>query len=494
MNLLQKAFPWPTNPELYYVVNVVAALAHAANAAGMIAYYKKDQYDVCFEYTTLDVFIPRYNESYRLANGSASLAAMQADVKGELSLHYLILAFHMLSFSFQSLFFNVGVTVAVTAFLLLWQFETASLGLAVGGGLLGAWVLAHAFTKVLGKLTKDFETLYANWTNSGQNPLRFLEYSISASVMLVAIALLSDVPNFHALLAVAALCSLTQIIGFFSSQFNAASKIRDGVRSYVFLSGFANAEPDTRLFSAVFFPVVTAGAFLVSWTSMDAKYAFIVAFGVAALAAALYFGVVLNEMKKLRDLSHILSWGTFLGSYGIIWYYYARAWIEADTSDMEIDPWIIHAIVIGMFVNFSCFGSVQFLKFYFPAKLFCRCGSGQLAKMKEAKKALGSLGAFGLAAGALTPNVDDGEDGDGEDDGGGTACCNQCYNGGISEPNYRCKRGWCNFCTFKPLHLAELHYTFLSLFAKTLLGWWIYVNIIASASTCGSASNGTAHL
>jgi hypothetical protein len=219
----------------------------------------------------------------------------------------------------------------------------------------------------------------------------------------------------------------------------------------VFLSGFANGEPDTSLFSAVFFPVVIAGSFLVSWTSMDAKYAFIVAFGVAALSVALYFGVVESSMIKLRDLSHVLAWGAFLGSYSVIWYYYARAWVEADTSDMEIDPWIIHAIVIGMFLNFACFGVVQVLKFYFPAKLFCRCGSG-------------------------------------------TACCNQCHNGGIEEPNYRCKRGWCNFCTFKPLHLPELFYTFLSLFAKTLLGWWIYVNIIASASTCGSASNGTAHL
>ena len=54
---------------------------------------------------------------------------------------------------------------------------------------------------------------YSNVEENGKNPLRFLEYSISASIMLVAIALLNGIRDLDLIFAIAVLTAGTQLCG-----------------------------------------------------------------------------------------------------------------------------------------------------------------------------------------------------------------------------------------------------------------------------------------
>jgi hypothetical protein len=125
-----------------------------------------------------------------------------------------------------------------------------------------------------------------------------------------------------------------------------------------------------------------------------------------------------------------------------------------------------------MFLNFACFGIVQVFKFYRRDYLLCRCGCGD--------KNTAWRDYLLCRCGCGDKN---------------TACCRRCEKNGRG---YACEneKRWkkCKFCRFEAAHAPELLYTFLSLLAKSLLGWWIYYNILAIGGKCGEfvAPNATA--
>lgn len=63
------------------------------------------------------------------------------------------------------------------------------------------------------RYTPIFNYEYSDMVANGKNPLRFLEYSISASIMLVAIALLNGIRDLDLIFAIAVLTAGTQLCG-----------------------------------------------------------------------------------------------------------------------------------------------------------------------------------------------------------------------------------------------------------------------------------------
>ena len=88
-----------------------------------------------------------------------------------LNLGWLVISFHILSFIFQSL-------AAITNFT---------------GAILGY--------------------KYSDMVRSGRNPLRFIEYGFSASIMLIAIALLNGVTDINLITSISVLTSACQLCG-----------------------------------------------------------------------------------------------------------------------------------------------------------------------------------------------------------------------------------------------------------------------------------------
>jgi len=100
----------------------------------------------------------------------------------------LIIAFHVLSFVFQGL---AGLS------------ECCKDGVGLGFG----------FGAILGFQVDTYRFRYTTEISKGRNLLRFVEYSFSASIMLVAIALLNGVTDINLIACIAVLTAATQIAG-----------------------------------------------------------------------------------------------------------------------------------------------------------------------------------------------------------------------------------------------------------------------------------------
>ncbi len=100
----------------------------------------------------------------------------------------LIIAFHVLSFVFQGL---AGLS------------ECCKDGIGLGFG----------FGAILGFQVDTYRFRYTMEISKGRNLLRFVEYGFSASIMLVAIALLNGVTDINLIACIAVLTAATQIAG-----------------------------------------------------------------------------------------------------------------------------------------------------------------------------------------------------------------------------------------------------------------------------------------
>ena len=150
--------------EAYWVVNIIAALLHGVNALLMVIfYYENDQHDQLYNITT-----PYGN--WTNVNGTMEILDESYIVWKDFSLNWAIFTFHLLSFVFQLL------------------------------------VLIPAY---------DYQNMVEK---RGQNWMRFLEYSISASIMLVCIALTTGVRDFVTLLIICILNITTQALGAFNER------------------------------------------------------------------------------------------------------------------------------------------------------------------------------------------------------------------------------------------------------------------------------------
>lgn len=146
----------------YWVINLIAALLHGVNALLMvILYYANDKHDQLYDLTTQYGTWERTNDTMRVFTAETTV------ITGW-SLNWTIFAFHFLSFAFQ----------------------------------LAVYLPPY-------KYQERVEEPEIN----GNHYLRFVEYSISAGIMLICIALLCGVRDFILLLSIFLFTAVTQVLG-----------------------------------------------------------------------------------------------------------------------------------------------------------------------------------------------------------------------------------------------------------------------------------------
>ncbi len=155
----------------FQVINIAAAILHGVNALVMaIVYFANDKEDRLYAIPTpYSAWVPN-NAS--LPEGDRTYTIETKTTTTLLSLNWLIFSFHLLSFVFQ-------------------MFAAAT----------------DLFEKGLCKYK------YTAMIESGRNPLRFIEYALSASIMLVCIALVSGIRSWTDLSAIVLLNVYTQLMG-----------------------------------------------------------------------------------------------------------------------------------------------------------------------------------------------------------------------------------------------------------------------------------------
>jgi hypothetical protein len=149
---------------LFWWINLAAACLHGLNALLMLVFYYTHEneqgsthQDLCFPINRSYAVWDNATDPPRITYATTTLM--------HLSLHYTIFFFHLLSCLFQ-----------VAPVLLC-------------------------------------NKRYKEDVKRGTNPWRFVEYSLSASLMLVAIAVISGVTDFNVLLTMSILCAATQFNG-----------------------------------------------------------------------------------------------------------------------------------------------------------------------------------------------------------------------------------------------------------------------------------------
>lgn len=422
---------------LYKVVNKWAGILHGLNALLMILFYysQSEKEDVCFNYTENGFLIPMWNGSYRkIENATASTSWPHG-----ISLHYLIFFFHLLSFVFQ--------------IALEWPFGTA----------------------------------YENWVSKGRNPVRFVEYSISASLMVAAIALLSDVPSTSYLWNIVLLCAITQLFGAKAEALHTYDNEEIDEYSEKCCGTRTSFDSYWDFFSTLIFIVI-----IIAFSLMGTNHNGLDADGYGAktvfmwVIIALFWAVSLtpqwlqkahrrwrqlvtrasnwfelpgssyDDYNGARDALFAFAVSTFILSYGTIFWFYVKA-VTSIEGDEEV-PWFVHVTVFSMCLLFGCFGVVQTLQFYTVKGLLCKCCKGDNASTEKAY----------------------------------AGCCERSVRG--TNVNDRLHRFLCIgcICWRRPFSMtdnesSELLYTFLSFIAKTLLGWFLYATVltdVASPTTC----------
>jgi len=170
----------------YWFYNLVASLLHLLNVVLMIVlFYTPDedgiaQKDVCYN---LHVPYASWEATGNTTNiEEPGFIITQNKVSTHsLSLHWLIVGFHLLSFIFQ---FVVILIDRASPCKIKWL------------------------------CFKNINYSYIDLVeNNGINPLRFIEYAISASIMLVCIALLTGIRNEFEIIMISVLCAVTQLFG-----------------------------------------------------------------------------------------------------------------------------------------------------------------------------------------------------------------------------------------------------------------------------------------
>ena len=174
-------------------INFVAALGHLFNV--IATYFLASEqgrnvmypvYQTYAEWTTKEAACAAnidLSESYEITNsssGSLVVTPTKTAVVYELSLFWLIISFHLLSFVFQ-------ISIPVLDY------------------------LADRFNTRLGR---GCHTEYVKGVLvEGVNMLRFVEYSASASIMLICLALISNILKLYSLIGLGVLTTATMLFG-----------------------------------------------------------------------------------------------------------------------------------------------------------------------------------------------------------------------------------------------------------------------------------------
>ena len=187
----------------YWVYNIIAALLHGVNALLMVILYAvNDGQDVCYQLSVGYASWEQLGASNVSTPDNNFIITQKRVNSSKLSLHYLIFGFHLLSCVFQLIpaLFDSETCFKCT--------ERDS------------W-LNYPYTELVEK--------------ENRNPIRFIEYSVSASIMLVCIALLTGIYDEIILIAIGVLCAACQMCGLLAEYLEGARRLLVHVMGWVTL-------------------------------------------------------------------------------------------------------------------------------------------------------------------------------------------------------------------------------------------------------------------
>lgn len=234
-----------TKKPLYYTLNILAALAHLGNAIAMLIIYAIEQKDTIYQLTTSYPLWQQTSDNFKITTETLHVS--------DISLHWTIFTFHLLSFIFQ-----------------------------------------------IGALIPQYQ--YIQKVNNGTNPLRFIEYALSASLMLISIALLTGITDIVILIL---MCVA-----------NAACMFCGAAAEY--LKSKQNEKKQNEQ----------------------------------------------HITQRIQMATHIVGWVCILAAYTPIFLYFFVANSQAEKNGGRTAPSFVHLIVIAQCLLFMSFGFVQLLQLY----------------------------------------------------------------------------------------------------------------------------------
>ena len=281
--------------------NVIAALAHLGNAIGSYAEASErgrtNMYPVYQDYSAWrrkDDFCASYNNSDPEAGylrGDFVILPTESGKSQELSLFALIISFHLLSFGFQII------------------------------------------------LNTDYlRSMYvSNVLQNGVNPFRFVEYSISASIMVLCLALISNILNLYALIALGCLTAVTQLYGLlaeclFSDEYVERPKIEP--------------QPETGLIERASFRLTEVGMERVQKRKVEKTKP---------------KQTLATKLRRLGWVAHFSGWVSMISAYvGILVQQYFWSMSRNKELDASASPpdWVTVLIII-LAILYNIFGFTQ---------------------------------------------------------------------------------------------------------------------------------------
>ena len=334
--------------------NIVAAVAHLANAAA--SYWtasetsRENMYPVFQDYSLWKV-----KDEY-CANSTNAIGYVQTGMDdeefvilptesaktSELSLIWLIIGFHLLSFVFQ--------IVLNTDYFRDWYVQ--------------------------------------NVLKNGVNPLRFVEYSISASLMLICLALISNILSLYALIGLGIMTAATQLFGLlaeclFSDEYLSTS------------TGYVEQEKVPLFGRASFRDSEIAIA-----TQKPGKPEKLVRKPEKPERRSKRHPLA-SSVRRLGWIAHFSGWVTMLGGYGgILLNQYAWGLEQNNANGVGPPPWV-NALIITIALLYNVFGFLQlfqlcakdpYLNSVTGGRSTCQCvsngGSGDGSRIRVCGKSL----------------------------------------------------------------------------------------------------------
>ncbi len=286
--------------------NIVAAVAHLANAAA--SYWTASQTSRENMYPVFQDYSLWKAKNEYCANSTNAIGYVQTGMddeefvilptesakSSELSLFWLIIGFHLLSFGFQ--------IVLNTDYFRDWYVQ--------------------------------------NVLEKGVNPLRFVEYSISASLMVICLALISNILSLYALIGLGIMTAATQLFGLlaeclFSDEYLSTS------------TGYVEQDK-ARLFAR---PSFRDSEIAIATPQKPVKP--------EKPERRSKKHPLASSLRRLGWIAHFSGWVTMLGGYGgILLNQYAWSLEQNNTNGVGPPAWV-NALIAAIAVLYNVFGFLQ---------------------------------------------------------------------------------------------------------------------------------------
>jgi len=283
--------------------NVVAAFAHLANAVasfyGASEIGKENKYPVFQDYALWqgkDDYCagPCNGTGYSQTGMGQNFVILPTESKksSELSLFWLIIGFHLLSFSFQ--------IILNTSYCRQWYVNSV--------------------------------------LNNGVNPVRFVEYSISASLMMICLGLISNILGLYALIGLGIMTCATQLFGL----------LAECLFSDVYLN-------DTRVIKSDSSKVpikIRVANFQPSEVALIKKPK-------KPKLEKPRSDVLATSLRRLGWVAHFSGWITMIGAYGgILLNQYIWSVEQNNTNGVGPPEWV-NVLIAVIAVLYNLFGFLQ---------------------------------------------------------------------------------------------------------------------------------------